>query len=1019
MDGLNLDVMKKYSFIAMLAVVAMAAFSCAKEVEQTVDKEDIEEVTPKVENPLVITAYADDDIAPDTKTSLSGVSVLWADTDEVAAYKSGDAKPHISTSTAVANGGKKATFTFSDLTVGTDVTYLIYPADAAGDEDSGYYSITIPTEQAATANSFADGANIAMADGSVDPDAVQFKNLGALIGIQINNDNIESVKIAANEEMTGNGIADSGFDAISDGGEKYVKLTGGITNGTPYYAVVYPSPVAGYSGLQIVAENTIGQTATYSNPNKLVLERNNNLQIANLTINDSKWYPALNTWTYSFTSQVYSATGDQTLNGKTWTLAGTGSTPGYGYNATKGQQFGTASKPFSNFTLTSNFGAGEGIKSVLVRASGANDIEGTLSVSVGGTAYKCSSATSVDLTSSATDYLFATPDGKVKTGDIVISMAQTSEKGMYIKTITVNGKDAAELSFDDAEYNLELESSAYASFSGQVVNNPHSLSISYESDDPTVATVAADGTVTLQGKVGTATITATSTETSTYMAGAASYEINVTAIQTLPYSIMLLSGGYGKFTFDADGWSHNESYGMVAQGTSTGEDYWLISPVIDMRAEEAGCLNFYHTANGVGTLSTDCTVWARQVGGDWSQLTIPSMPSNNNWTFVSSGKIALNSYAGYKMQIGFKYHSTNTSGKWEIKNLTMTTEDITRTAATLAFANASMELTTLSDDTANVASTNSDASVTYSSDDESVVTISAAGVVSVVAAGSTTIRAHVDQTASYTSADAECTVTVSKVKLTTPTASAAKSGDDAIVVSWTENDARVASYTVTCTDQSNRSIDAGGAASTTFSSLSDGSYTVTVVAVPTDTDTYASSDAWTSSSIAIGTPSPSAIYTANFEGDSEHRTSGSNSYTSNSYTVSGVTWSLTKADCVTTGSPLAGSANIMCRVKGTSNNGSVVTGDVLKGVSKTVTELDYKSKLGTNVTITVSYSTDNSTWTSVDTYKNTTTADREVDISAIGSTDHLYLKFEYVTSDSGSTSTNRDSQLDNVVIMGY
>ena len=235
----------------------------------------------------------------------------------------------------------------------------------------------------------------------------------------------------------------------------------------------------------------------------------------------------------------------------------------------------------------------------------------------------------------------------------------------------------------------------------------------------------------------------------------------------------------------------------------------------------------------------------------------------------------------------------------------------------------------------------------------------------------------------------------------------------------TENDARVASYTVTCTDQSNRSIDAGGAASTTFSSLSDGSYTVTVVAVPTDTDTYASSDAWTSSSIAIGTPSPSAIYTANFEGDSEHRTSGSNSYTSNSYTVSGVTWSLTKADCVTTGSPLAGSANIMCRVKGTSNNGSVVTGDVLKGVSKTVTELDYKSKLGTNVTITVSYSTDNSTWTSVDTYKNTTTADREVDISAIGSTDHLYLKFEYVTSDSGSTSTNRDSQLDNVVIMGY
>lgn len=1014
-------VMKKYSFIAMLAIAAMAAFSCAKEADlpEEINQEPVEEVIPTVDNPLVITAYADDDIAPDTKTSLSGVSVRWSGSDAVAAYTSGDENPHLSTDTAISDGGKKATFTFSDLTVGTDVTYLIYPASAAGVEDTGLYEITLPTEQAATEDSFADGANLSLADGSVSADAVQFKNLGALIGIKINNDNIESVKIAADEFMTGAGYADPSDYSVVAGGEKYVKLTGGLDNGEQYYAVVYPSPAEGYSSLQIVAENTLGQTATYSNPNKLILERNDNKLIANLTIADSKWYPALNTWTYSFTSQVYSATGDQTLNGKTWTLAGTGSTPGYGYTAAKGQQFGTQSKPFSNFTLTSNFGAGEGIKSVLVRASGANDIEGTLSVSVGGTAYKCSSATSVDLTSSATDYVFATPDGKVKTGNIVISMAQTSSKGMYIKTITVNGKDAAELSFANAEYDLELESSAYASFSGQVVNNPHSLSVSYESDDTTIATVASDGTVTLQGKAGTATITATSTETSTYLAGAASYEINVTAIQTLPYSIMLLSGGYGKFTFDADGWSHSDSYGMVAQGSSTGEDYWLISPVIDMRAEEAGCLNFYHTANGVGALSTDCTVWARRVGGDWSQLTIPSMPSNDNWTYVSSGKIALNSYAGYKMQVGFKYHSTNTSGKWEIKNLTMTTEDITRTAATLAFANASMELTTLSDDTANVASTNSDASVTYSSDDEGVVTISAAGVVSVVAAGSTTIRAHVDQTASYTSADAECTVTVSKVKLTTPTASAAKSGDDAIVVSWTENDARVASYTVTCTDQSNRSIDAGGAASTTFSSLSDGSYTVTVVAVPTDTDTYASSDAWTSSSIAIGTPSPSAIYTANFEGDSEHRTSGSNSYTSNSYTVSGVTWSLTKADCVTTGSPLAGSANIMCRVKGSANNGSVTTDNVLSA-SKTIKKVTFLSKLGTNVTMTLKYSTNGTSWTTL-TYAKDTDVDETNGYSATVSdvvTSDFRLKWEYVTSDASNKTTSRDSQLDNVIVYG-
>lgn len=163
---------------------------------------------------------------------------------------------------------------------------------------------------------------------------------------------------------------------------------------------------------------------------------------------------------------------------------------------------------------------------------------------------------------------------------------------------------------------------------------------------------------------------------------------------------------------------------------------------------------------------------------------------------------------------------------------------------------------------------------------------------------------------------------------------------------------------------------------------------------------------------------PVAVYSATFEGSSEHRTSGSNSYTTNNYTVSGVNWSLSKADCVTSGSPLNGSANIMCRVKGNSNNGSVTTGDVLKDTSTSLAKLTYASKLGTNVTVTVKYSTDNSSWTIVDSYKNTTKAEREVDLTSIGTTSHLYLKFEYVTSDSSSISSNRDSQLDDVIVYG-
>ncbi len=619
MAGLNLVVMKKYLFISMLAIAAVAAFSCAKEIDQKVEDEIIKEseevVTPVVDNPLVITAYADDDIAPDTKTSLSGVSVLWADSDEVAAYKSGDTKPHTSTATEVADGGKKATFTFTDLTVGTDVTYIIYPADAAGDEDGGYYSITIPTEQAATANSFAEGANLAMADGSVDADAVQFKNLGALIGIKINNDDIESVKIAASEEMTGAGIVDSGFDAVSFG-ETYVKLTGGIDNGSQYYAVVYPSPVSGYTGLQIVAENTIGQTATYSNPNALVLNRNDNLQIANLTIANSKWYPAYNSWSYTFESKAYDAVGAKTLNGKSWTLAGEGTTTEFNYNSTKGEQFGTATKPFTSLTLSSNFGDGEAIKTVKVNASGANDIVGSISVSVGGSAFKNGENTSVSLSSSATDYTFDSPDGKVKTGVIVITLSQTSSKGLYIKSISVNPKGDPGIAWKKAGSVATTDTGTLITGDDTLpsiaLDNPNAVSVTYSSDDEEVATInASTGEIALVG-AGSAVISATSAETSYYASSTVSYTLTVTDSRSVCETP----------TFSPGASAVEENDEVTISSTTTGSTiYYTVDGSTPTTSSAHGTVG---DASATVTIDVAKTVKAIAVKDDWKTSSVAS-----------------------------------------------------------------------------------------------------------------------------------------------------------------------------------------------------------------------------------------------------------------------------------------------------------------------------------------------------------------------------------------------------------
>lgn len=63
-------------------------------------------------------------------------------------------------------------------------------------------------------------------------------------------------------------------------------------------------------------------------------------------------------------------------------------------------------------------------------------------------------------------------------------------------------------------------------FTAPTLRNPYNLSVTYASSDANVATVAADGSVSLVG-AGTTTITASSEETETYAAGEASYELKV------------------------------------------------------------------------------------------------------------------------------------------------------------------------------------------------------------------------------------------------------------------------------------------------------------------------------------------------------------------------------------------------------------------------------------------------------------------------------------------------------------
>ena len=53
-------------------------------------------------------------------------------------------------------------------------------------------------------------------------------------------------------------------------------------------------------------------------------------------------------------------------------------------------------------------------------------------------------------------------------------------------------------------------------------------------------------------------------------------------------------------------------------------------------------------------------------------------PTGDNWTFVESGDISLNEFAGKKIRVAFRYTSTSTiASTWEIKKMTVSGKKMT------------------------------------------------------------------------------------------------------------------------------------------------------------------------------------------------------------------------------------------------------------------------------------------------------------------------------------------------------
>ena len=117
--------------------------------------------------------------------------------------------------------------------------------------------------------------------------------------------------------------------------------------------------------------------------------------------------------------------------------------------------------------------------------------------------------------------------------------------------------------------------------------------------------------------------------------------------------------------------------------TNYATESWLISPVIDMSSAVNPVLSFMTVAR-YGS-NANLTLWAREKGGDWAQLSFSNYGTGNDWNFVSN-TVDLSAYAGKTLQFAYKYVSTGTGAStWEIKNVEVKEQGATATLSSIAW----------------------------------------------------------------------------------------------------------------------------------------------------------------------------------------------------------------------------------------------------------------------------------------------------------------------------------------------
>ena len=291
-------------------------------------------------------------------------------------------------------------------------------------------------------------------------------------------------------------------------------------------------------------------------------------------------------------------------------------------------------------------------------------------------------------------------------------------------------KQQPELSYTTTEYNVNLGDA----FTAPTLNNPHSLAVTYSSNDEDVATVAADGAVTIKA-AGTVVITASFAGDEDYVAGSASYTINITDPNVSEVTFVA-----GKDKSDTKSISKNGITVEFADGSFSRDDNY--------RCYVGQSMTISYADGNITKIVIECTA---NDGAEYG----PGQFTTETATYSYSGKVG--TWTGEANSVTF----TN------IKQVRMTAITVyykqdNRADAGLAWNPATVSLTVGDAFTAPTFSNPNGLTVSFESSNTDLATVNNAGAISLVSGktGTATITATYAGNETYKPAEVTCAITV-------------------------------------------------------------------------------------------------------------------------------------------------------------------------------------------------------------------------------------------------------------------